>query len=356
MLFEIPFELAASCGTLCEIQIQDTAKLADGSASQTEAMHADLVNQATIGSWEGAISEHSRMNLAPLRAPLRDPSKIDGLPSLCCAIDAIEGHTRADVDALGIAATRTLMAASSMAAASSRQYLGHGAGQWTQPASSSGAHADPTGGEDDDGGTEGTDDDDEHDAERRAQSRSVRQRVKTPAAPAYQMQGVPPQQQFAPSASAHSNGHAGIQYPPHHAVSYAQHGAGGQAQPLAPGVQPGGGHAGGPMVVLPNGVLIPAELCAIARGNGPAGMAGLPQQIGHAVSAAQAGHGQHGQVTPAPRPQKPTESTLSNPSTRPPVTLPRQPSPSLALPRPPSPSLALPRRRPTRRCSLQPWP
>ena len=86
-------------------------------------MHADLVDQATIGSWEGAIAEHSRMNLAPLRAPLRDPSKIDGLPSLCCAIDAIEGHTRVDVDALGIAATRTLMAASCMAAASSRQYV-----------------------------------------------------------------------------------------------------------------------------------------------------------------------------------------------------------------------------------------
>ena len=250
------------------------------------------------------------MNLAPLRAPLRDPSKIDGLPSLCCAIDAIEGHTRVDVDALGIAATRTLMAASCMAAASSRQYVGQGAGQWTQPASSSGAHADPTVGADDDGGTDGTDDDDERDAERRAQSRSVRQRVKTPAAPAYQMPGAPPQEQFVP------NGHAGIQYAPHQPVSYARHGAGGQAQPLAPGVQPGG-HAGQPMVVLPNGVLIPAELCA--RGNGPAALAGLPQQIGHAVSAAQAGHGQHSQVTPTPRPQKPTESTLA---TRPPPSLP----------------------------------
>ena len=289
-------------------------------ALRIEAMHADLVDQVTIGSWEGAISEHSRMNLAPLRAPLRDPSKIDGLPSLCCAIDAIEGHTHADVDALGIAATRTLMAASSMAAASSRQYVGHGAGQWTQPASSSGAHADPTVGADDDGGTEGTDDDDEHDAKRRAQSHSVRQRVKTPAAPAYQMQGAP-QQQFVPSAMAHSNGPAALQYPPHQAVSYAQHGAGGQAQPLVPGVQ-SGGHAGQPMVVLPNGVLIPAELCAIARGNGPAGMAGVPQQIGQQ----QAGHGQHSQVTPAPRPQKSTAEHPRYPSL--PVALPRHPLPA----------------------------
>ena len=120
---------------------------------------------------------------------------------------------------------------------------------------------------------------------------------------------------------AHSNGPAALQYPPHQAVSYAQHGAGGQAQPLVPGVQ-SGGHAGQPMVVLPNGVLIPAELCAIARGNGPAGMAGVPQQIGQQ----QAGHGQHSQVTPAPRPQKSTAEHPRYPSL--PVALPRHPLPA----------------------------
>ena len=43
-------------------------------------MHADLVDQATIGSWEGAIAEHSRMNLAPLRAPGPDSYVTGAMP------------------------------------------------------------------------------------------------------------------------------------------------------------------------------------------------------------------------------------------------------------------------------------
>lgn len=270
--------------------------------------HAALVGPGTIGSWEGTIAEHSRVNLAPLRAPLRDPSTTDGLPSLCSAIDAIEGHSRADPDALGIAATRTLMTASSIAVASSGKYVEHGTGQWTQPAGHSGAHAKPTMGDDDDEGMGGSGDDDESSAERRAQLRAIRQRVEPPVTPSYQMQGVPhPQQQLVPTAPGLSNGHAGLPYPPHHVVPYAQQGGGGSAQPMPPGGQPGG-HPGQPMVVLPNGVLIPAELCAIAQSNGPPGMAGMPQQMSHAGSAPLASHAQHSQAPPAPRPRTPTKS------------------------------------------------
>ena len=63
----------ADFANVVRIQIQNTKPAA---ALRAEAMHADLVDQATIGSWEGAILEHSRMNLAPLRVPGLHPGPI----------------------------------------------------------------------------------------------------------------------------------------------------------------------------------------------------------------------------------------------------------------------------------------
>ena len=162
-------------------------------------MTAPMVDPTKIGSWEGAVLEHSRRRLSPLRAPLRDASKEDGLPSLCSAIDAIEGR-HADGDAMGAAATRTLMAASSMVSAGSRQYVGDGAGQCCclrsdgTPTDLTVAATDLTVAADEGERTEGSDGGDESDAKGGAQARLVRQRV-DPTAQAYQVQGTPPQQQ-----------------------------------------------------------------------------------------------------------------------------------------------------------------
>ena len=155
-------------------------------------MTAPMVDPAKIGSWEGAVLEHSRTQHSALRAPLRDPSKEDGLPSLCSAIDMVEGQ-QGDGDAMGAAATRTLMVASSMVSASSRQYVGDGAGQWCS-LSGDGTPTDVTVVADEGERTEGSDGGDESDAEGGAQARLVRQRV-DPTAPAYQVQGTPLQQQ-----------------------------------------------------------------------------------------------------------------------------------------------------------------
>ena len=59
-----------------------------------------MVDPSKIGSWEGAVLEHSRTHHSALRAPLRDPSKEDGLPSLCSAIDMVEGQ-QGEGDAMG---------------------------------------------------------------------------------------------------------------------------------------------------------------------------------------------------------------------------------------------------------------
>ena len=158
-------------------------------ARRLALMTAPMVDPTKIGSWEGAVLEHSRRRLPPLRAPLRDASREDGLPSLCSAIDAIEGQ-HADGDAMGAAATRTLMAASSMVSAGSRQYVGDGAGQCCCLSSDGKRTVAADEGE----RTEGSDGGDESDAMGGAQARLVRQRV-DPTAQAYQVQGTPPQQQ-----------------------------------------------------------------------------------------------------------------------------------------------------------------
>ena len=152
-------------------------------------MAAPMVDPAKIGSWEGAVLEHSRTHHSALRAPLRDPSKEDGLPSLCSAVDMVEGQ-QGDGDAMCAAATRL---ASSTVSASSRQYVGDGAGQWCS-LSSDGTPTDVTLVADDGERTEGSDGGDESGAEGGGQARLVRQRV-DPTAPAYQVQGTPLQQQ-----------------------------------------------------------------------------------------------------------------------------------------------------------------
>ena len=97
------------------------------------AMESTIVDGLTIRAWEGAICEHSKQSLAPLHAPLRDLSEPNGLPSLCTAIELVEGQRDregADSEAQSAAAKRTLMAASSVAAESSAQYVGQ-VSQWS---------------------------------------------------------------------------------------------------------------------------------------------------------------------------------------------------------------------------------
>ena len=121
-------------------------------------MESTIVDGLTIRAWEGAICEHSKQSLAPLHAPLRDLSEPNGLPSLCTAIELVEGQRDregADSEAQSAAAKRTLMAASSVAAESSAQYVGQ-VSQWSMLHGSNGGHPNPMG--DDEGGeTEGTD-------------------------------------------------------------------------------------------------------------------------------------------------------------------------------------------------------